>query len=181
MTGALIIRRGRIDDIPALLNIQVAAARRFSPLGLITTADGMPDAIPNQVLVQSAFQGLLLTAEHDQGPVGFALCSIERPDLYLDQISVAPEAGRNGVGAALLSAVSDEAERRGLWGVTLSTFRHVPWNAPFFAKHAFQEVPRSGLALWQLDIERAQAATMDVGARCFMRRPTQHAAEALAA
>lgn len=181
MTGAMIIRRGDIKDVPALLDIQAAAASRFVALGLIATADGLPEPIPPRAFERSALEGLLFTAEFDRRCVGFALCSIERPDLYLDQLSVKPDMSRKGAGSALLDAVADEASRRGLWGVSLSTFRDVPWNGPFFANQAFQEVPRSGLALWQLDIERAQAAIMDVGTRCFMRRPTAQSFEALAA
>jgi len=181
MTGGLIIRRSSAPDISALLNIQSAAASRFAGLGLIETADGMPDAIPSEAFATAAIQGLLFTAEHQYRCVGFALSSVERPDLYIDQLSVIPDSGRKGVGSSLLGAMSAEASRRGLWGVSLSTFRNVPWNAPFFEKCGFQEVPHSGLALWQLDIERTQAATMDVQSRCFMRRPVHHALEALAA
>ena len=179
--GALSVRRAEAEDLPALLNVQAAAATRFARLGLIATPDGLPETIPINAFQRATLKGLLFLAEYAQRKVGFALCSIERPDLYLDQISVIPDAGRKGVGAALLDAASTEAARRGLWGVSLSTFRDVPWNAPFFAKQNFQEVPRAGLALWQLDIERAQADIMDVGARCFMRRPALHAIEALAA
>ena len=179
--GALSVRRAGTDDIPQLLGMQVAAATRFARLGLISTPDGMPEAIPVDAFQQAALRNLLFIAEYNHSGVGFALCSIERPDLYLDQVSVTPAAERKGAGTTLLDAVSAEASRRGLWGVSLSTFRDVPWNAPFFAKRGFQEIPRAGLALWQLDIERAQAGIMDVGARCFMRRPVTQALQALAA
>ena len=179
--GALNVRRAEAEDLPALLDIQAAAAARFARLGLIATPDGLPETIPINAFQRAALNRLLFLAEYGHRRVGFALCSIERPDLYLDQISVIPDAGRRGVGATLLNAVSAEAGRRGLWGVSLSTFRDVPWNAPFFAQQGFQEIPRAGLALWQLDIECAQAEIMELGARCFMRRPTIHAIEALAA
>ncbi len=179
--GALSVRRAETQDLPTLLEIQAAAALRFARLGLIATPDGLPETIPIRAFQQAALKGLLFVAEHAERGVGFALCSIERPDLYLDQLSVIPDAARKGAGTALVDAVSMEARRRGLWGVSLSTFRDVPWNAPFFAKQGFQELPRAGLALWQLDIERVQAELMDVGGRCFMRRPTLHALEALAA
>ncbi len=179
--GAMSVRRAEAEDLPALLDIQAAAAARFARLGLIATPDGLPETIPINAFQRATLKGLLFLAEHAHRKVGFALCSIERPDLYLDQISVIPDASRRGAGTALLNAVSAEAGRRGLWGVSLSTFRDVPWNGPFFARQDFQEIPRAGLALWQLDIERAQAEIMEVGGRCFMRRPTIHAIEALAA
>lgn len=181
MTSALIVRRSEDSEIPTLMDIQVAAAARFAALGIIATSDGLPETIPVKAFQQAAARGLLLTAQVEERCVGFALCSVERPDLYLDQLSVRPDASRNGVGTSLLDAVSAEASRRGLWGVSLSTFRNVAWNAPFFAKQGFQEIPRAGLALWQLDIESAQAAIMDVNTRCFMRRSAIQTVQALAA
>ncbi len=175
MTGTIHIRRAENKDIPALLDVQSAAASRFRPLNMIATADSLPDPIPAAVFERATARALLFVAEMNLRCVGFALCSVERPDLYLDQLSVIPNAGRQGAGAKLIQAIDLEASRRGLWGVSLSTFRDVPWNGPFFAKNGFDEVPRAGLALWQLDIERAQSAIMDVGARCFMRRPTNPA------
>jgi GNAT superfamily N-acetyltransferase len=181
MSAVIVIRLSGESDIPALMDIHTAAAARFAGLGLIATPNGLPEPIPVEAFENAASQNLLFAAQLENRCVGFALCSIERPDLYLDQLSVAPEASSKGAGTALLDAITAEANLRNLWGVSLSTFREVSWNAPFFAKRAFQEIPRPGLALWQLDIERAQAAIMDVNARCFMRRPALQTIEALAA
>lgn len=90
--------------------------------------------------------------------------------LYLDQISVHPDQGQRGIGAALLTRVIDEAKRRKLRRVALSTFRDLPWNAPFYAKHGFREIRRSDMAEWMLELERIQAEELDVSKRCFMVR-----------
>ncbi|MET0546380.1 MAG: GNAT family N-acetyltransferase [Caulobacterales bacterium] len=164
------VRYAQAADLFGIEHINERAGGLFNGLGLIGTPNGLPERIPAACLETALFERLLLVGQMNGRLAGFALCTTERPDLYLEQISVAPEFGRCGVGAALLGAVSAEAERRHLFGVTLSTFRHVPWNAPFYAKHGFTEIPRRGLALWQLDIEKAQSATMDVRQRCFMRR-----------
>lgn len=164
------VRYAQPADLFAIDLINERAGALFQGLDLIHTPSGRPERVPAACLETALFKRLLLVGIKDGRLAGFALCTIERPDLYLEQISVAPEFGRCGVGGALLNAVCAEAERRALFGVTLSTFRQVPWNGPFYAKHGFSELPRRGLALWQLDIEKVQAATMDVRQRCFMRR-----------
>ena len=103
-------------------------------------------------------------------PVGFALVSLRGGTLYLDQISVHPDHGRQGLGAALLGRVVDEARTRKLRRVTLSTFRDLPWNGPFYARHGFREIKRSDMANWMLDLERIQAEDLDISKRCFMVR-----------
>jgi GNAT superfamily N-acetyltransferase len=173
------VRPANAGDLCAIQQVNERAGTLFEALGLINTANGLPEKIPASCLETALFERLLWVAPLYGRCVGFALCSVERPDLYLEQISVAPEYSRAGIGGALLEAICEEAGRRHLFGVTLSTFRDVAWNAPFYAKNGFVEVPRSGLALWQLDIERVQSATMDVRKRCFMRRAV--AADVLAA
>ena len=54
--------------------------------------------------------------------------------------------------------------------VSLSTFRKVPWNAPFYAKHGFKELSSKHWTDWMHEINAVQAETLDVSQRCFMRR-----------
>ena len=58
-----------------------------------------------------------------------------------EQLSVRMTAMRRGIGAALLSAaecVAAKTRSRTLW---LTTYRHLPWNAPFYEKAGFVTVP----------------------------------------
>jgi GNAT superfamily N-acetyltransferase len=71
-------------------------------------------------------------------PVGFAALTRVDGNPHLAQISVlASQAGR-GTGSALLA----EALRRGGPGMTLVTFRDVPWNGPWYSKHGFHRAAR---------------------------------------
>lgn len=70
-------------------------------------------------------------------PVGFVhVLEIDR-HAHLEQLSVLPSHGRQGIGRALVSAALDEARRRGHTQVTLRTYADVPWNAPFYASCGF--------------------------------------------
>ena len=76
---------------------------------------------------------------------------------------------------ALLIRVLTEAERRKLPHVSLSTFRDVPWNGPFYASMGFKEIPHEKFEPYMREIEDAQRPFMDVTKRCFMRRKVRRA------
>ncbi|MBA3783653.1 MAG: GNAT family N-acetyltransferase [Nocardioides sp.] len=59
---------------------------------------------------------------------------------HLEQISVLPEHGRRGVGAALVRAAVAEATERGFDEITLTTYADLSWNGPFYARLGFTEV-----------------------------------------
>ena len=62
---------------------------------------------------------------------------------HLEQISVLPEHGGQGVGTQLLDAVAGWAKGQGHAEVTLTTFRDVPFNAPLYAKRGYEIVPEA--------------------------------------
>ncbi|MFF4343276.1 hypothetical protein ACFY00_25515 [Kitasatospora sp. NPDC001540] len=58
--------------------------------------------------------------------------------------------------------------------LTLSTFRSVPWNVPYYLRIGFREVPPAELtpALRQLPAEEA-AFGLDPAGRVCLRRPVR--------
>lgn len=158
------------DDIAMLIEVDLAAGQLFAPTGLID-GDALLDHVPENVFEQAIDAGdVLKVHEVPSAPVGFALMSHRGGTLYLDQLSVHPDHGRKGLGAALIQRVFQIARQRKLRVVTLSTFRDVPWNGPFYRKLGFRELPRKDMAEWMLDLERIQALSLDVSKRCFMAR-----------
>lgn len=168
------IRFASLLDIPALIRADRAASELFRPTGLIPDMAAIPQSIPADTLAAAIEQGMVLTVTDVQGdishPVGFSMTQRREKTLYLHQLSVDPAHGRKGLGAGLVKHVFALAEEYACHSVTLSTFRDVAWNGPFYAKLGFREIPRKKLEHWMLEIERDQAATLDVSLRCFMRR-----------
>ena len=76
-----------------------------------------------------------------ESPVGFAHVQVlESGSAHLEEIDVHPDHGRRGLGTSLVNAVCGWAGKEGYAAVTLSTFRDVPWNMPFYARLGFEEI-----------------------------------------
>ena len=64
----------------------------------------------------------------------------QRGGAHLAQLSVQPDHGRRGLGRALLRAACEWALGHGYDELTLTTYRDVPWNGPFYASEGFVEI-----------------------------------------
>ncbi|MFC7329575.1 GNAT family N-acetyltransferase [Marinactinospora rubrisoli] len=74
-------------------------------------------------------------------PVGFAVLGVLDGSAHLEQLAVHPAHGRRGIGGALLAAACADARDRGYRRMTLTTFRDLAWNAPWYARRGFTPVP----------------------------------------
>ena len=130
------IRRSKEDDIPQLADIERRASRLF-PVGRIPHPDR---TFPLALLKEAHHLKLLFVAVADSGNngVGFAVCHIERPYLHLDEVSVHPNFARRGIGRKLVGRIVEESIARHLAGTTLTTFRDLPWNGPFYLSMGFR-------------------------------------------
>ena len=143
--------------------------------GALFVEIGMPEIAahpPGTSDEMAAAEALLVAAPDDGGsPIGYAWIELLGGATYLEQLSVVPEAGRQGVGTALLDAVVDWARARGDRTVTLTTFRDVPFNGPLYARRGFVHVPEPMWTDAEREVIDAQAEMgMDRAARTVMRR-----------
>lgn len=70
--------------------------------------------------------------------MGYAVVDHVDGSGHLEQVSVHPAYGRQGLGRRLIQAVEDWATAGGLPALTLLTFRDVPWNGPYYAALGFR-------------------------------------------
>ncbi|WP_337185297.1 GNAT family N-acetyltransferase [Phenylobacterium sp.] len=114
--------------------------------------------------------GLVLVAEAEGALSGFAACQACADALHLWELAVRHDAQGQGLGKALIGATLELARARGLPAVTLSTFREIPWNGPFYARMGFREVPVEVLnARLQVIRQREALLGLPVDRRLFMR------------
>ena len=129
----------RPEYIPALSAIELGAAQMLRGYArdsvLAETTEGCRFA-------GAVRDGRLWVALTGNRPVGFALVEMLADDLpHLEEIDVEPIHGRRGLGSALVRAVCEWAKVSGYPMLTLTTFRSVPWNYPFYARLGFLAIP----------------------------------------
>jgi GNAT superfamily N-acetyltransferase len=83
--------------------------------------------------------GTLWIAEVDGEAVGYLAGRVERPRLHIDEVDVLRPFQGQDIGRSLLTTAADWARANGLQALSLTTFRNVPWNAPFYASFGFRE------------------------------------------
>ena len=162
------IALARPSDLSRIAPIELAAARLL--------AGHAPEAVLEEVTSDEDLQaaqrdGRLWVALSDDMPVGFAHVEIFEPNAaHLEEVDVHPEHGRRGIGKQLVREVCRWAETRGLGAVTLTTFRDVPWNMPFYARLGFEELAPAALtpALRRV-LEDETRRGLDAARRVVMR------------
>lgn len=160
------IRPAEPADLVLLQQIEVGAGELFREIGMNDIADHAPPAID-----ELAAAAAVLVAEVDGVVVGYARIELVDDHTHLEQLSVLPIHGGQGIGTRLIDAVCDWARERGEEAVTLTTFRQVAFNAPLYAKRGFEELPEhewpSGI---QALVAEETAHGLDPTQRVVMRR-----------
>lgn len=155
--------------LAAIPGIEHAAASLFSTDDLpvhiryrVTDADTLQHA--------QAQNRLWIAVTGNDLPVGFAYAIELDGHAHLEEMDVHPEHGRQGLGSLLLTTVCDWADRRGYAELSLVTFAHLAWNAPFYSKKGFSQIPDDELsASLAARIREEQSAGLDVRKRIAMR------------
>lgn len=167
-----IIGPARPADVAALPAIELAAARLLEGHAPPSVLAETTDAAEFRAALSD---GRLWVARDGDAPVGFALVELlPRQRAHLEEVDVLPSHGRRGLGAALVRAVCEWAERRGCVEITLTTFREVPWNMPFYAKLGFVEIAEVELDAKLEEIVRDEEARGLARERRVVMRRTLH-------
>lgn len=163
------IRPTTSDDVAALPALERAAGERFrDDPDLAWLAEG--DVISAEQHLGYAERGLSWLALANERPVGFLLAEAHPSSLFIVELSVDLAWQGNGIGRQLIARAADHARKVGLTSLTLTTFRDVPWNAPFYAKLGFEYVTELTPELREKREEEA-AHGLAYNSRCAMRLP----------
>jgi ribosomal protein S18 acetylase RimI-like enzyme len=185
-----VIRPPHPGELDRLRAIERAAGRAFLDVGMPEIASDEP--LPVAVLERYRASGRAWVAVVDSsatgrsgaGPDGVVAAYVivdvlDRPgpgdgpgrSAHIEQVSVDPACAGRRLGARLVDHVAAEARRLGLDAVTLTTFRDVPWNAPYYERCGFRALTDDELGPG-LRRARAQDARhgLDPARRVCMRR-----------
>lgn len=176
MPSEYVITHAAPEHLAALADIELRAATRFR--GWDVPPAVFSEATPLAALESALARGHLWVALAPAGEcVGSARVEPSGERLHLEQIDVLPEHGGRGVGRALMSGVERWAFENGVAELTLTTYRDVPWNAPFYMRLGFTIIEPTELdadlsARRAAETERGMDSMPRVAMRKRLSRPT---------
>jgi GNAT superfamily N-acetyltransferase len=162
------IRLAASRDAAFLPRVEAEAGALFRTLPelawIANEAIGPPEAfLP---LIQA---GTVWVAEDAAaGVVGELRGEILDDVLHIVELAVTMDFQRRGIGRRLIDVAVDAAREKGLRALTLTTFRHVAWNGPFYARYGFVELRGGALDKRLAETVRAEEVR-GLPNRCAMR------------
>jgi GNAT superfamily N-acetyltransferase len=165
-----VIGPARPGDLLRLPLIEVAAAQRlrgYAPDSVLGETSSLAD------LQLAQREGRLWVARADAVAVGFAHVHVlDQRTAHLEELDVLSEHGRRGLGTRLVEEVCRWAGLAGFERVTLTTFRDVPFNRPFYERLGFRVIPMAELPLaLRLVVQEETRRGLDPSRRVVMTRP----------
>jgi GNAT superfamily N-acetyltransferase len=168
--SAISIGPSRQDEVALLPDIERRAARLFA------AEDVPPELLDNVTPVEDyedahADGRLFVARDPQERVVGFVHLIWLAGRAHLEELDVEPEFGRQGIGRRLVEAACDWARNEGCDSITLSTFRDVAWNAPFYARQGFEVIAESALSPALVTLREREAEDgLDPAKRVMMIR-----------
>lgn len=137
------IRQAGANDASGLPEIERSAATSFLSIAdLAWIAEGQPT--PAEDYLPLIATGTVWAAEGtDRTLEGFLAVEEADTELHIREVSVRSEHQGRGIGRRLIEISRSDAQATGLTALTLTTFRDVRWNAPFYAGLGFEILPTS--------------------------------------
>ncbi|WP_262285556.1 GNAT family N-acetyltransferase [Micromonospora sp. MA102] len=166
------IRQAPAEVLASLAELQVAAGQVFRDVG-------MPEVAQNNVdmadLEARQAAGQVWIGEYDGRIAGFVTASVVDGYAHIEQVSCVPDLAGQGIGRRLMEHVEVIGRHRGTSATTLTTFRDVPWNAPYYRRLGYRELSLHEVGPELQDILSAEAAYpgIDATKRCAMIKPNR--------
>jgi len=164
MTGA---------DLAAVQAVERAAGemfRSFPDPRIAACADHEPMGTAS--LSELADERRAWVVDVDGVVVGFLAVRVVDGCAHVEEVSVDPAHGGRGHATALLERAAAWAADHGHSAITLTTFRDVPWNRPFYERRGYRVLAEDELspALTDLLVEEDEAYGLARELRVVMRR-----------
>lgn len=140
------VREMTSDDVAAVRDVELAAGALFRSVPeprIARCADDEPFSADEVTAYVRA--GRAWVAVVDGDVVGFAVADVVDGCAHVKEIAVTPEHGRRGVGTALIDRVATWTTAEQLHAITLTTFRDVAWNRPWYERLGFRVLPENDL------------------------------------
>ena len=144
------VRPMRPGDEVDVVEVSRAADTLFAEVGL-----ELPPDDPRELFAH--VEHTLVAVDPGAGRVrGLAATVTVDGCAHLEQLAVDPVHGRRGIGSVLLEEVCARACAAGRGAITLTTFRDLAWNGPWYEQRGFDVLPRAAwgpdlVGLWEAE------------------------------
>jgi GNAT superfamily N-acetyltransferase len=168
----LAIRLATLDDAALLPDIERSAGALFRAIPDIAwIADD--DVMSVEAHLRLINAGTCWVGKDaNSRPIAFISAERFAQDLHIWEISVHTSAQGQGIGRHLIETAVNHARQSGISAVTLTTFREIVWNEPYYARLGFETLSEDALSPRLRDILAAEIAHGLPGKRrCAMRLP----------
>ncbi|MGQ9425205.1 GNAT family N-acetyltransferase [Gilvimarinus sp. F26214L] len=168
----IIVRKAAAADASLLPDIERSAGKAFltiPDLAWIAEDDVQP---LDRHLELIAGGNSWVAVDEGDAPIGFLSAERIGDRLHIWELAVLHECQGRGIGRALLGEAVESARSQGCLAVTLTTFRDLRWNQPFYESVGFRmlgggEIPADLQAI----LDREIANGLPGEKRCAMRLP----------
>jgi GNAT superfamily N-acetyltransferase len=167
------IRPAHPTELELLQEVENASGEQFRTIGMPEIADD--DPLPLHVLRELQHQGQVWVAAEEQ-PIAWIAVEVVDGCAHVEQVSVHPDHARRGIGKSLLDHVDTWARARNLSALTLTTFRAVPWNGPYYERLGFQQVTTLTPGLAEIVRRETERGLDPTGRTCLRRSVGNHLA-----
>lgn len=170
----LVIEEVGPQDIEALQAIETSAAQLFldSPYPELAGFPPYPcdRYLQHMRAKDPVLLGSIVLGQDRPVKAGFAVAEPLADGLHLFELSVHKDWQGYGLGKAMVQQLQQIARQRGYGQITLTTYRSLPWNGPFYEKLGFDYLAPNLQSAEISDILRKEIkAGANQRDRCAMR------------
>ncbi len=164
------IRLATEADLQRLVDVEVEAGQLFHAVGMSAVAEDVPKIADLGEAV--AAERVWVTCVSAQ-VAGYITAEVIDGNAHVAQVSVAPDYAGRGIGRAMIEFVEAWGRTVGCPATTLTTFRHVPWNAPYYLRLGYEVLPddQIGPELARTMEHEASRPGIEASLRCAMIKP----------
>ncbi|POA28803.1 MULTISPECIES: GNAT family N-acetyltransferase [unclassified Pseudomonas] len=164
------LRRAQFDDASALPAVERSAATLFRIDPELAWLADAPVTSVEQHQHDIGCAQVWVAEATNQSIVGFLSAHTVDTELHIQEVSVSSSFQGQGLGRRLLQTALEHARRSGLTALTLTTFRTLPWNEPFYQRFGFESLASSDLDhRLQAVLEAETTHGLPGARRCAMR------------
>lgn len=166
------VRAAAESDLPNLVALEVEAGQLFHTVGMSEIADHVPEISS----LREALEDDRIWVAHEQSEVlAYVVAEVLDGNAHVAQVSVAQRYARRAIGRRLIELVESWGSGAGRPATTLTTFRDVPWNGPYYARLGYRELPAEhiGPELARTMAHESTLPGIDASRRCAMVKVNQ--------